>query len=227
MSNYYLRQNTHLGKDSIQKLKESTVIVVGLGGLGSGVAQILARMGVGSLILIDGDSVQEHNLSRQQLYTIKDIDKPKVLAAKKHLSQINPEINIKTFQKMASENFFEKIEKITCVVDCTDRHESRRIIDSACLKRNIPWVHGAAIREEGLVCVFGGKYSLKSYEDIYKNKTIDEFCEGVVAPITNLISSLQASLVIKIILQKPIPEGILRINLDDWSFDNLNISSRV
>ncbi|MBN1175036.1 HesA/MoeB/ThiF family protein [Candidatus Woesearchaeota archaeon] len=224
MSTYYLRQNAQIGEKGTKKLKESKVIIVGLGGLGSGVAQILGRMGVGEIVLVDNDVVQEHNLSRQQLYTINDVNKSKVSACKAHLLEINPNISVEIIEKFADKDVLDSIKNISCIVDCTDRHESRRIIDSFCLEKNIPWVHGAAIREQGVVCVFGPDYSLKSYEDIYKGKNVDEFCEGVIATTTNVISSLQASLVIKILLKKNISKGLFRVNLDTWEFESINIS---
>lgn len=224
MSTYYLRQNTYLGEESTKILNESKVVIVGLGGLGSGVAQILARMGVGNIILFDKDKVQEHNLSRQQLYTLEDVDKFKVSACKKHLEEINSQIKIECIKDFADSKKLSLIKNISCIVDCTDRHQSRRIINSFCLEKNIPWIHGAAIREQGAVCVFGPNQSLKSYEDIYKGKDKDEFCEGVIATTTNLVSSLQASLVIKVLLKQDVPNGLFRVNLDSWSFDNINIS---
>lgn len=224
MRTFYLRQNTYLGEKATKILNISKVVIVGLGGLGSGVAQILTRMGVGTIVLIDNDAVQEHNLSRQQLYTINDVEKPKVIACKKHLTKINPDIVIETVEKIADYNVLSLIENISCVVDCTDRHKSRRTINSFCLDNKLPWVHGAAIREQGVVCAFGPKCFLKSYEEIYKGKNKDEFCEGVIATTTNLISSLQSSLVIKILLDKEIPKGLLRVDLDSWNFDELNIS---
>lgn len=222
MSKYYLRQNNYLGDKSTKKLNNSKVLIVGIGGLGSGVAQILSRMGVGKLILVDNDIIQEHNLSRQQLYTFKDIDKSKVFSAKKHLLKINPNIKIQAFQAFADETFLNQFEDINLVIDCTDRHSSRREIDKFAIKNNVSWVHGAAIREEGVVCVFNPKKGpLKSYEDIYKNKNDEDFCESIIATTTNLISSLQASLAIKVLLNQKIPNSLLRINLDSWSFDKL------
>ena len=224
MNTYYLRQNTHLGKDSIRILKSSKVVIVGLGGLGSGVAQILSRMGVGNIVLIDKDDVQDHNLSRQQLYTTDDIGRSKVDAARSHINEINPEIDVDVIKDFATVEILEGINDVSCVVDCTDRHSSRRVIDSFCLKNGLPWVHGAAIREQGVVCVFGSDHGLESYEDIYAGKDVDEFCEGVIATTTNLISSLQASLVIKLLLKRPVPKGLLRVNLDEWTFVDLDIN---
>lgn len=224
MSSYYLRQNTHLGESATSKLQESTVLIVGLGGLGSGVAQILCRMGIGCLILVDNDLIQEHNLSRQQLYTVNDIGSSKVLASKKHLNQINPDCKIVIHQTFADSSFFKDVSIPDIVVDCTDRHQSRRDIDEFCINNNIPWVHGGAIREQGVVCVFGSRFNLKSYDDIYVGKNSDEFCEGVIATTTGLVSSLQASLAIKVLLNQEIPKGLLRVNLDSWSFNEINIS---
>ena len=224
MSTYYLRQNTHLGEDSTGILNSSKVVIIGLGGLGSGVAQILSRMGVGNIVLIDKDDVQEHNLSRQQLYITEDIGRSKVEAAQSHINEINPEVEVSIIKDFATMDILEGIKDISCVVDCTDRHSSRRVIDSFCLNNDLPWVHGAAIREQGVVCVFGPDYSLHSYEDIYNGKNVDEFCEGVIATTTNIISSLQASLVIKVLLKMPVPEGLLRVDLDNWTFVELNIN---
>lgn len=226
MNQYYLRQNNYLGEESTKKLNQSKVLIVGLGGLGSGVAQILTRMGVGNLILVDNDIILEHNLSRQQLYTFSDVDKPKVVCAKNHLIKINPNTKIQAIQAFADENFLNQFSDLDIVIDCTDRHSSRRSIDSFAREKLIPWVHGAAIREEGLVCVFNPKNgTIKFYDDIYKNKNSDEFCESIIATTTSLISSLQSSLAIKVLLNQDIPKSILRINLNSWSFDTLNLKN--
>lgn len=226
MSLYYLRQDSYFGKENTSKLQNSSVLIVGLGGLGSGLAQILARMGVGKIILVDKDTISEHNLSRQQLYTAKDIGISKVVACKKHLEEINPKISVIIYEEMADKDFFNKINSIDCIIDCTDRHSSRRDINEFCLNKQIPWVHAGAIREQGVLCVFGPKYELKSYEDIYSGKNEDEFCEGVIATTTNVISSLQASLVVKVLLDKEVPKTLLRINLDSWSFEEFKVSKK-
>ncbi|MBI2110089.1 ThiF family adenylyltransferase, partial [Candidatus Woesearchaeota archaeon] len=93
----YSRQELVIGKEAQNKLGKRRIVLVGLGALGSRVAELLVRTGVGKLVIIDRDIVDKSNLNRQVLYNEKDVNKLKAIAAKNKLEEINPEINIKEY----------------------------------------------------------------------------------------------------------------------------------
>ena len=121
MTNQFSRTELLIGKEGIDKLKNSKVVIFGIGGVGSYVVEGLARAGVGSFVLVDKDEVDETNINRQLISTHKTIGMPKVEVAKQRILDINPNANIyiqKTFFVPESEDFFD--EKIDYIVDCVD-----------------------------------------------------------------------------------------------------------
>ncbi len=209
----YSRQITYLSKENQSVIQKSCVAIIGLGGLGSVAGELLCRMGVGKLLLCDDDIVAENNLSRQHLYENKDINKLKVNAAKKHLTKINPFCNIEVFPQRAEKNSMDWCKKADVVLDCTDRHKSKRNIDYFCKKHALPWIHGAAVQEIGSVFVFLPKKNT-SYDTLYGAKTKNFLCKdlGVLATITTLVGTMQASFAIQLLLKKDVPKTLLRIN---------------
>ena len=219
------RQITYWGKDNQARVNKSAIAIIGVGGLGSVAAEILCRMGVGKLVLCDFDVVADHNLSRQHLYDLTDIGQLKVVAAKKHLKAINPSCNITIVQEEAKANSMEWCKNVDVVLDCTDKHISRREIDAFCAANNLPWVHGAAVEEHGSVFAFLPDEKLR-YDDIYQNKTTNFTCKerGVLATITTLVGTWQASFALQIILEKTVPKTLLRIRADNAEVEHIAIS---
>jgi len=148
-------RHAKLLKDCFMALSSSSVLVAGLGGLGSFVAELLTRIGVGHLFLVDYKVVDEPDLNRQILYTREDLGKRKVEAAKNRLSLINPKVNI--------EGVFGKIEEIEfpdvdVIVDCLDTFKSRFFLEKVAWKKRLPMVHGGVLGFTGQITVlFPGK----------------------------------------------------------------------
>lgn len=139
MSNQFSRTELLIGKEGINKLQNSKVVVFGIGGVGSYVMEGLARAGVGSFILVDKDEVDESNINRQIIATHKTIGLPKVEVAKQRILDINPTANIdirRIFFMPESEDFFD--EKIDYVVDCVDTVTAKIEIIMRAKKHNIP-----------------------------------------------------------------------------------------
>lgn len=138
------------------KLKESTVLIIGCGGLGSTCSTILSRSGVGHLILVDDDIVSLSNIHRQFLYTHADVDHFKCEAAAVSpllcLSKNTP-VNVHATEKEISQLITQY--KPCVVMDCTDNFEVRYAINKACVKASIPMVYGSVTGEEGQIAVFG------------------------------------------------------------------------
>lgn len=125
------------------KLKESTVLVVGVGGLGSSITIYLTAVGIGKLILVDGEVVELSNLNRQVLYSVDDIGKPKVYVAAEKLRKLNPHVKIEPVKTRLTEELAEElVPKADVVVDALDNWETRLILNRVCVKHRKPLIHG-------------------------------------------------------------------------------------
>ncbi|MBT8237542.1 MAG: HesA/MoeB/ThiF family protein, partial [Croceitalea sp.] len=156
-SNRYKRQTSlvSFGDEGQAKLADSQVLVVGLGGLGLPVVQYLNAMGVGTIGLVDHDTIELHNLQRQILYTEADLGRPKLEVAIERLQAQNSNTKIighDTF--LNSQNALEIIKNYEVVVDATDNFATRYLINDACILLNKPFVYGALHDFEGQVSVF-------------------------------------------------------------------------
>ncbi len=218
----YTRQEIfkEIGKKGQQKLRESAVAIVGLGALGSVSAELLARAGIGKLVLIDRDIVELSNLQRQSLFDENDIGKAKALQAKKRLEKINSDVKIDfVIDDLNFENIEEILygkEKIGLILDCTDNLETRFLINDFCIKNKVPFIYSSAVGSKGYVFnVMPGKNS--ACLRCFLKEAVLDTCEtaGVLNTITHLISSIQANEAIKIILNKKNIEQNL-LFLDAW-----------
>ncbi|MHA1229650.1 MAG: HesA/MoeB/ThiF family protein [Candidatus Helarchaeota archaeon] len=138
------------GEEGQLKLKNSKVLVVGAGGLGSLVLLYLTAAGVGHISIVDHDKLDLSNLNRQILYNMDDLNKPKALSAQKKLRKLNPDIEIYGHAITLSEdNIDEFISDVDLVIDCLDNFKTRFLINKNCVKYKIPLVHGAIYGLEG------------------------------------------------------------------------------
>jgi len=189
-----------------ERLLNSRVLIIGMGGLGSPAGLYLAAAGVGHMVICDFDDVDLSNLQRQIAHTTDDIGLSKVESAKKSFLAINPLINITAInQKLQGVSLLEQVNQADVVVDCCDNFETRFAINDACVKSKTPLVSGAAIRFEGQVSVFNPlDESSPCYNCLYpRDGSIAQTCSenGVIAPITGIIGSMQALEAIKVISQ--------------------------
>ncbi|MFK5970344.1 MAG: molybdopterin-synthase adenylyltransferase MoeB [Candidatus Marithrix sp.] len=186
-------------KDQLTTAK--TVLIIGLGGLGSPVAMYLAAARVGHLVLVDFDQVDLSNLQRQIIHS--NIGEYKVNSARNTVQKINPNIKITIYNQHIDEVFLQTIiNHIDVAVDCSDNFTTRFIINSICVRNNIPLVSGAALRWSGQVAVFLPKNS-PCYRCLYDDENEQaETCSeaGILAPLVGVVGSIQAIEVIKILL---------------------------
>jgi len=135
----FVRTELLIGKESIEKLSRSKVVVFGVGGVGSFVVEALVRAGVGKLVLVDNDTVAESNINRQIIATTKTIDRPKVEIAKERVLEINPECQVTIFQTFVNEGNISDIvtEDVDYVVDAIDTVSSKIALVIYCEKHNI------------------------------------------------------------------------------------------
>lgn len=132
------------------KLKQSSVLIIGVGGLGSPVAMYLAAAGVGRIGLMDGDCVNISNLQRQIVHFTNDIGQSKVFSARKKMIEINPEITVEVYNDFLSEKNAENvISQYDFIVDATDSRTAKFLINDVCVKLHKPYSHGAILVNKG------------------------------------------------------------------------------
>ena len=141
-----------------QKLRDASVLVIGAGGLGCPVLQNLAAAGVGFIGIVDGDVVEETNLHRQLLYTLRDCGKSKALTAAEAVMELNPYVKVRVFNEFFNtQNAFEIVGDYQMIVDCTDTIGVRYLINDISIVKNIPVVYASIYKFEGQVSVFNYK----------------------------------------------------------------------
>jgi adenylyltransferase/sulfurtransferase len=197
------------GEEGQLKLKQSSVLVVGAGGLGCPVLLYLAAAGVGKIGVVDFDVVDRSNLQRQVLFTEDDIGKYKSDTAIERLSRLNPGISfINHSTRLTSENALEIIDKYDLVADGSDNFPTRYLVNDACVILKKPNVHGSIFRFEGQVSVFNHLLPDGSrgpqYRDIFPSPPppalVTSCAEGgVLGVLPGIIGSLQANEIIKVL----------------------------
>jgi len=197
-----------IGTIGQKKIFQSRVLIIGAGGLGSPIAIYLAAAGIGKIGIVDRDKVELSNLSRQIIFTTKDIKKSKSLLAIKKLKSINPTIEVKSFNKNLTISNINYIAKnYEFIIDGSDNFKTRFLINDYCLKKKKILISGAISKFDGHVYTFNfsNKKSpcLRCFiPDMPSNSDIDN-CEyeGVLSTLGGIIGSLQANEVLKEILK--------------------------
>ncbi|MHB0852194.1 molybdopterin-synthase adenylyltransferase MoeB [Stutzerimonas nitrititolerans] len=190
--------------DGQLKLKQSRVLIVGLGGLGSPVALYLAAAGVGELHLADFDTVDATNLHRQILHDTVSVGRTKVDSAIERLEALNPLIKVVPLRTaLDADSLGPAVAAVDLVLDCTDNFAIREAVNGACVAAGKPLVSGAAIRLEGQLSVFDPRVaSSPCYHCLYGHGSEAELtCSeaGVAGPLVGLVGSLQALEALKLL----------------------------
>lgn len=211
-----LRYSRHLllediGEVGQKALKNSNVLIIGMGGLGSPAALYLAAAGVGTLVIADFDHLEVSNLQRQIGYTTADIGADKVILMKQRLEQINPEIRVRSLNReMEKELLQMELMMVDLVLDCTDNMATRQMINSACVNAKVPLIVGAAIRFEGQLMFFDHSQPESAcYHCLFpssEEQALNCSNSGVIGPVVGTIGTLQALEAIKHITG--LPSGI-------------------
>ena len=211
-----LRYSRHILLDAIgiegqQKINDAHVLVIGAGGLGSPAAMYLASAGVGTITLVDDDTVDLTNLQRQIVHTTAAVGRAKVLSAQQTLQQINPEIRINALQeRVQGERLAQLIAAANVVLDCSDNFATRHAINRACVAHGVPLVSGAAIAFDGQISVFDARQAQSPcYACLFPpDQQVEEVqCAsmGVFAPLVGIIGSMQAAEALKLVVQVGAP----------------------
>ncbi|HNX27169.1 MAG TPA: HesA/MoeB/ThiF family protein [Phycisphaerae bacterium] len=187
-----------------QLLGQSRVLIVGVGGLGSWVAELLVRAGVGFLRLADYDTVEISNIHRQAMYDELDAQSGmyKADVAGNHLRQINGKCKIEpACEKLDRFNIFDLTDGIDLIIDGTDNFWTRFIINDYCVKNGMPWIFGGAVRAEGQMAVIipGKTLCLRCLLDYPPAQCDDSSCaqSGVFGPAVAAVAAFQAMEAIK------------------------------
>ena len=228
--NRYSRQIVlkNVGLSGQKKISSSKVFVVGAGGLGSPIVDLLCRAGVGEIGIIDYDKVSLSNLNRQTLFNSNDINKYKVKVLKQKLNKIKPLVKINIFNKKIDKkniNYF--ISKYQIIVDASDNFETKFLLNKKSIEFKKKLIVGAISRFDGHVFVFDFKNNKSAcLQCFYQEKPSDEVLncdqEGILGTSANVVGSLQANEILKIIIgTKNILENSILI------LNTLNLKMRI
>ncbi len=188
-----------------QKLLDSKALIIGAGGLGSPASIYLAAAGVGQITIYDDDEVDLSNLQRQIAHHTDDIGTDKVISTQQTLKNINPDTKVVAVkQRLEADQLKKEVINADVVLDCCDNFTTRFAVNAACVKHKTPLVSGAAIRFEGQVAVFTpGRADSPCYNCLYADSGEEmQNCatNGVIAPVTGIIGSIQAMEAMKLIM---------------------------
>jgi adenylyltransferase/sulfurtransferase len=219
-----------IGEEGIQRLRNARVAVVGIGGLGSVSARQLTSLGVGFLRIVDRDIVEVSNLQRQLLYTLADIDKPKVEVAMQRLNVLNPDVTVEPMAISVTEGTADRVVRgMDVVVDGLDSFKPRYALNRACVQQKVPYVFAGALAAVGnmttiipgqtacLECVFG-----EISEDQPTCATV-----GIYPTVLGVMANLQVQEVLRIILgSSPVLlNQLLLFDIEKFHLDQLPLQS--
>ncbi|HLA85963.1 MAG TPA: ThiF family adenylyltransferase [Thermoguttaceae bacterium] len=206
--NRYVRQTVYapLGVEGQRRLAAGQVLICGCGALGSTLANMLGRAGVGRLRIVDRDRVDRHNLHRQSLFDELDAARqaPKAVAAADHLAIVNSEVTIEAIVgEIARDNIERLLEGVDVIVDGTDNFETRYLINDAAVKHGVPWVYGGCVGTRGqmMAIVPGRTPCLRCLWPECPAPGSVPTCptHGILGPTVGVIASLEAMEAIKLL----------------------------
>ena len=216
-----------VGIEGQEKLKCAKVLVIGAGGLGCPVLQYIAAAGIGTIGIVDFDTIAVHNLHRQILYTNADVGKQKAPIAAEKIKQSNPNINCIVFdEKLTIENAAGIISQFDIVVDGSDNFATRYLVNDTCVKVGKPLVYGTILKFDGQVAVFNLNGS-KNLRDIYPEPPNPEDvpnCDenGVLGVVPGIIGMMMCDHVLKIVLDLPVNiNTLLLVDLSSYTVRKL------
>ena len=229
-----------IGYEGQLNLKNSSVLCIGAGGLGSSVLLYLAATGIGKIGIIDNDYVEKSNLQRQIIHETDTIGNLKIDSARERIKKLNPNSELLTFaERINPNNALKIIEQFDVICDCSDNFGTRYLINDSCLILNKPLVFGSVQGFEGQVSVFNLHKKSPNLRDLLpespSKNAIPSCAEyGVVGVSTGLIGILQVNEIIKIILKKgEILDGtilvldLLNMNIKKLHLERSQVNQRI
>ena len=218
-----------LGQKEIIKSK---VLIIGMGGLGCPVAEFLTRAGIGTLGIVDPDKVELSNIHRQSLYDISDLEKPKVMVAKKKLKKINSKTKVNCYKiRLNTNNYSKIIKKYDYIVDGSDNFETKFLINDFCKKSKKFLVTGAISKFDGHIFTFDFKSKktacIRSFfqEEKISDEILNCEYEGILGTVAGIIGTIQANEILKKILSigKDLNGYILILDLLNLTFRKVKL----
>jgi len=213
-----------LGLEGQRRLRAGGVLVVGVGGLGSWMAELLTRAGVGRLRLVDDDAVDRTNLHRQALYDDADAARrrPKVEAAAERLSRINPDVQVEPIrERLDAANVARLAGGADAILDGTDNFESRFVMNDYCVKASVPWVFAGVVGAEAqtMTVVPGKTACLRCVFDAPPPVCVDPSCRaaGVLGPAVAAVAAVAAMEVLKLLAGAIEAVSPYLLKLDLWT----------
>lgn len=191
----------NIGVEGQQKILEGKVLIIGAGGLGAPAALYLAAAGVGTLGIVDGDSVDLSNLQRQIIYFTPDVGKQKVLSAREKIEMVNPDVKVVTYPKrVCADNIAGIVADYDFIIDGTDNFAAKFLINDACVLAKKPFSHGGILRFDGQTMTYAPKNTC--YRCIFQNpppKNAVPTCSqaGVLGAIAGILGTIQAAEALK------------------------------
>lgn len=220
-----------MGLDGQRKLKQARVAVIGAGGLGSPAALYLAAAGVGTLGLVDHDTVELTNLQRQILYGTSVSGSSKLKSARNRLTDLNPEVEIVLHElRLSSRNVFDIFGRYDLIVDGTDNFPTRYLVNDASVLSGKPYVYGSVFRFEGQVSVFAAEGG-PCYRCLYPEPPPPDLAPdcaegGVLGVLPGIIGSIQAAEAIKMIVETgtPLAGRLLLLDASAMRFQEIRVA---
>jgi len=205
-----LRYSRHILVDEIgieaqQRFLDAHAIIIGAGGLGSPAAMYLAASGVGTLTLVDNDTVDLTNLQRQIMHATASVGRPKVESGSEAIARLNPEVKVNAVHARIDDAWLDAhVRGATVVLDCTDNFATRHAINRACVTHGVPLVSGAALRFDGQISTFDFRNPASPcYACVFpEDQPFEEVaCStmGVFAPTVGIIGTMQAAEALRVI----------------------------
>ena len=222
----YARQIPIIGVEGQRRLSTASVLIVGVGGLGSAVALYLTAMGVGKLILIDDGSVELSNLNRQILYSLQDLGLKKVEVARSRLRELNPHVTIETYDQRLDEVLaIELVKRVDVVVDALDNWESRLVLNKVCIEYGKPLIHAGVEGFYGqIMTIVPGKGPCLAclFREVPRTS---QRVIPVLGAVSGVLGTLEAIETVKILLSmgKPLVGRMLIIDLLSMDFRSVEV----
>nr|WP_245405917.1 MoeB/ThiF family adenylyltransferase [Peribacillus muralis] len=195
-----------IGERGQWKIEKKHVLLLGAGALGAANAEALTRAGVGKLTIVDRDYVELSNLQRQQMYTERDVEErlPKAEAAKRHLREINHEIEVNAvIMDATAQNLEQQLGDVDLILDATDNFETRMIINDLSQKLHIPWIYGACVGSVGMsLTILPGQ--TPCLHCLLKTIPIQGMtCDtgGIISPAVTMVAAHQTAEALKILTE--------------------------
>ncbi|MFV8357595.1 HesA/MoeB/ThiF family protein [Flavobacterium sp. XS1P32] len=209
------------------KLKKAKILVIGAGGLGCPILQYIATAGIGTIGIVDFDTIELHNLHRQILYTEEYVGQSKAITAKSVLETLNPLITVIAFEKkLTIENAAQIIKDFDVIVDGCDNFETRYLVNDICVQLGKSLIYGSILKFEGQMAVFNhnGNKNLRDLFPEPPNPKDVPNCNlnGVLGTLPGIIGTMMAQETLKLIMDLPTLENeLVLFNTLDWSFKKL------